>query len=271
MMKFLQRENKADPAIEDSNKDNRRNKHGAAPTELSKKNKTSIQVSSTVELEESLRLSAPRLYKIPLVPVNCSFGTVTEKEDKKIALQPMTKKERRVTGTDVTVLFAIRRPGCGACREHGLQLTELAKREKVSVVGAIKETGVDNAALLDFYDTYFHFPIYKDTKWDIYHAMGGRKISVWQALTKTGGLLKRWNQKNIVNVPTGGDIWTQGGVLIFDKHGELRYCCYENFGDEYDMDELRNAIQEARRNPSSSAESISEHSSTVGCSESSEL
>jgi hypothetical protein len=254
MMKFMQRENKADPAIEDSNNDNRRNKH-AAPTELSKNKTSSIQVSSTVELEESLRLSAPRLYKIPLVPVNCSFGTVTVKEDEEISLQAMTRKERRVTGTDVTVLFAIRRPGCGACREHGLQLTELAKQEKVCVVGAIKETGVDNAALLNFYDNYFRFPIYKDTKWDIYHAMGGRKISVWQALTKTSGLLKRWKQKNIVNDSTRGDIWTQGGVLIFDKHGELRYCFYENFGDEFDMDELRNAIQEARQSPSSSVES----------------
>lgn len=261
MMKFMQRESKADPAIKDSKEDNRRNKH-ASPTEAIK-NESSIKVSSTVELEESLRLSAPRLYKIPLVPVNCSFGVVTEKEDNKIPLQPMTRKERRVTGTDVTVLFAIRRPGCGACREHGLQLTELAKQEKVCVVGAIKETGVDNAALLDFYDTYFHFPIYKDAKWDIYHAMGGRKISTWKVLTNTSKLLKRWKQKNIVNIPFGGDIWTQGGVLIFDKQGELRYCFYENFGDEYDMDELRNAIQEARRSPSCSAESSSENASTV--------
>jgi hypothetical protein len=272
MTKFMQQENKTNPAIEDSNKDNRRSDHAVPTAELLSKNNTSIQVSSKVELAESLRLSAPRLYKIPLVPLDCSFGIVTEKEDKKIALQPMTRKERRVTGTDVTVLFAIRRPGCGACREHGLQLTELAKQEKVCVVGAIKETGgVDHAGLLDFYDTYFHFPIYKDSKWDIYHAMGGRKISVWQALTKTSGLLKRWKQKNIVNDSTGGDIWTQGGVLIFDKHGELRYCFYENFGDEYNMDELRNAIQEVRQSPSSSAEMSSEYSSTFSSESSSEL
>jgi hypothetical protein len=62
---------------------------------------------------------------------------------------------------------------------------------------AIKETGVDNAAHLDFYETYFRFPIYKDPKWDIYHAMGGRKISTWNALTNTAKLLKRFNKKNI--------------------------------------------------------------------------
>jgi hypothetical protein len=263
-MKFMQRE-KAGTAMEEPKKDNRMKKH-AAPTTEPFKNKTSIQVSSTVELEESLRLSAPRLYKIPLVPVNCSFGIVTEKQDSKIPLRPMTRKERRVAGTDATILFAIRRPGCGACREHGLQLTELAKQEKVCLVGAIKETGVDNAALFDFYETYFRFPIYKDSKWDIYHAMGGRKISIWKMLTMNSTLFKRWKQKNIVNIPFGGDIWTQGGVLIFDKHGELRYCCYENFGDEYDMDELRNAIQEARRprrSTSSSTESSSDNSNTV--------
>jgi hypothetical protein len=254
MMKLMQRE-KTDPAIEDSKKGNRRKKH-TPPTEPSSKNKqtSSIQVSSTsIELVESLRLSAPRLYKIPLIPVNCSFGIVTEKQDHKIPLQLMTRKETRIAGRDVTVLFAIRRPGCGGCREHGLQLTELAKQEKVCVVGAIKETGVDDAALLDFYDTYFHFPIYKDAKWDIYHAMGGRKISTWNLLKNTSQALKRYKEKKIVNIPFGGDLWTQGGVLIFDKGGELRHAFYENYGDEYDMDELRKAIQEARRSPSSSA------------------
>jgi hypothetical protein len=235
-------------------RNNRRNSKPATPTKPLK-NKTIVQVSSsTNKLEESLRLSAPLLYKIPLVPVNCSFGIVTEKEDKKIPLQTMTRREIRVSGADVTVLFAIRRPGCGACREHGLQLTELAKQEKVCVVGAIKETGVDNAALVDFYDTYFHFPIYKDTQWQIYHAMGGRKISTWNLLKNAIKLNKRYNKKNIVNVPFGGDIWTQGGVLIFDKHGVLRSCFYETFGDEFDTNELRQAIQEARRDPPSSAD-----------------
>jgi hypothetical protein len=72
---LMQRENNA---IEDSNKDNRRNKH-TSPTEASK-NKTSIQVSSSVKIEEPLRLSAPHLYTILLIPVDCSFGIVTEKE-----------------------------------------------------------------------------------------------------------------------------------------------------------------------------------------------
>jgi hypothetical protein len=262
MMKLMRRKDNADPAIKDTEKDNRRKNKHAAPTEQPSKNKTSITVSSTIKLEESLRLSAPRLYRIPLVPVNCSFGIVTEKEDKKIPLQRMTQRERRATGSDVTVIFAIRRPGCMMCREHGLQLTELAKQENVCVVGAIKETGAHNAALLDFYQTYFHFPIYKDTKWDIFHAMGGRKIRIWDLLKNMSKTKKRCDEKNIVGIPFGGDMWTQGGVLIFDKHGELRHCLYETCGDELDMNELRQAIQEARRSPSSLAESSPEDSST---------
>jgi hypothetical protein len=58
--------------------------------------------------------------------------------------------------------------------------------------------------------------------------------------------------------------------LFLTRLAELRYCFYEKFGDEYDMEELPNAIQEVRRKPSSTAESTSEHSSTVS-SESSEL
>jgi hypothetical protein len=126
---LMQRENNA---IEDSNKDNRRNKHTSPPEPF--KNKTSIQVSSTIELEECLRLSAPHLSKIPLISADCPFGSVTEKQDKKICRQPMTRKERRVTGTNVTVLSAIRRSGCGTCREHGFQLTKLVKQERVSML-----------------------------------------------------------------------------------------------------------------------------------------
>jgi len=36
-----------------------------------------------------------------------------------IPLKPMTNKEQKVVQSDVTVLLAIRRPGCGACRGHG--------------------------------------------------------------------------------------------------------------------------------------------------------
>jgi hypothetical protein len=79
-----------------------------------------------------------------------------------IPLKPMTNKEQKVVQSDVTVLLAIRRPGCGACRRHGRQLSELAKQENVCLAGAIKHIDVDNDALLEFYNEYFKFLIYID-------------------------------------------------------------------------------------------------------------
>jgi hypothetical protein len=85
------------------------------------------------------------------------------------------------------------------------RLTELVKQERVCVPWE----PLKRLALLDFYDTYFHFPIYKDAKWDIYHAMGGRKISTWNLLKNTSQALKRYKKRNIINIPVKGDLWTQ--------------------------------------------------------------
>jgi hypothetical protein len=108
--------------------------------------------------------------------------------------------------TDVVVVFIIRCAGCGSCREHALQLTELSKQEDSTCVCAVKEIAPkkvvkkakqaqhlpsipnlqdsssshssnrnndggtiinddDREALLDLYQNYFRFPIYKDEKW----------------------------------------------------------------------------------------------------------
>jgi hypothetical protein len=49
-------------------------------------------------------------------------------------------------------------------------------------------------------------------------------------------MIKRYNKNKINNVPFGGDIRTQGGVLIFDKQGELRYAYHENYGEELNLE-----------------------------------
>lgn len=50
-------------------------------------------------------------------------------------------------------MFAIRRPGCGACREHGLQVNQLINEincngHRISAVQIIKHINVDNTSLL---------------------------------------------------------------------------------------------------------------------------
>jgi hypothetical protein len=143
----------------------------------------------------------------------------------------------------VTVVYCIRRAGCGSCRYHGLQLTRLSKKfQNLNLFGLIKETGVDDKALLDFYADYFTFPIYKDHEQDSFRFLGNRKISVWRLLKAQPRLYQRYHKKGIKNVPFGGDIFTQGGVLLFKK-GQLRYVYYERFGDELDMEALSWAIR----------------------------
>lgn len=195
------------------------------------------------------------LYDIPLIPVDCRFGLVKERPENTMPLKSAVKKDRRAQGgCKVTILFAIRRPGCGNCREHGQQLTEINKLEQdVSFIGVMKHgSGVDDAALLDFYQHYYRFPLYKDEDWKIYKALGGRKFSFLRALALMPRLEARYKKKGIPNVPFGGDIWTQGGVMIFDREGNLRHTVYETYGEELDKETIRQAIKKARNNKPSS-------------------
>ena len=67
-------------------------------------------VMSGVELKASLRQGLKNLYKLPLVFLNCSFGIVTQ-SPAGIPLQTAVVKEAAKGGADVTIVFAVRRPG----------------------------------------------------------------------------------------------------------------------------------------------------------------
>jgi len=90
--------------------------------------------------------------------------------------------------------------------------------------------------------------LYKDERWDLFvHACGNRKLSVWKLIAKVPQLTLRYAKKNIRNIPFGGDLFTRGGVLIFDKMGKLRFVYNEKYGDEFDLEALRWAIEESRK------------------------
>lgn len=172
---------------------------------------------------------------------------VTEKPEAK-SLSRTVRRLSRKQRSEVTVVFAVRKPGCGACREHGLQLTELAAEMKdVSFMGIVKETGADDAGLVEFYEDYFHFPLYKDAKWEVYRAMGSRKLCVRRLMSGYFKAKKRLADKQIcMSRSFAGDTRLQGGVLIFDKNGTLRYACEENFGDELVLRDIAFAIRAVR-------------------------
>ena len=96
---------------------------------------------------------------------------------KKSLREAVVKERKKAKCRDVMIVFAIRRPGCGACRENGRIIAELAEEENVGCLGIIKHINVDNNALLDFYQEYFHHPIYKDEQWKVYHALGNRILT----------------------------------------------------------------------------------------------
>ena len=79
--------------------------------------------------------------------------------------------------------------------------------------------------------------------------MGGRKIGIF-GLVKTVALgAARWKSKGIEfsqrNLYANG--WMTGGVLIFDKYGNLVYAMEESPGVPFDVDRLERAIEGARK------------------------
>jgi hypothetical protein len=150
-----------------------------------------------------------------------------------------------------TVVFVVRRPGCVLCREHGQQLSELAAKEwnesTVSLIGIIKETGVDDAGLVEFHRDFFSYPLYLDAGRVLYQAFGSRRISLstwnpwrlWKGFQALGERMKRKNIEGNLK----GEGMIQGGILIFDRHGELQYAYEEDIGSELDMGTIQSAVK----------------------------
>ena len=170
-----------------------------------------------------------------------------------IRLPRMIRHERRMTGkaTDVSVVFCVRRPGCGACRIHAQALVRMVASmdPSISLVGIVKHVK-DVQAYRDFQHDYFgDLPIYRDPQWATFQALGNRKISTLKLLKLAPRMNQTYQERQVENVPLGGDIWTQGGILVLDRHANLRYVYYENYGHDLDLDEIRHAIQQARTEP----------------------
>jgi hypothetical protein len=120
-----------------------------------------------------LAVDKPSLEKISFEPLNCSFGIVrtTEVDNKKaVGFKDIVHRQRETTGADVTIVFAVRTPGCAVCRENALHISDWASslnasnvsRPKVSLVGIVKESGTPatDEAVLNFYENYFRCPLY---------------------------------------------------------------------------------------------------------------
>eukprot|EP00977_Amphora_coffeiformis_P009784 scaffold2251_cov178-Amphora_coffeaeformis.AAC.8 len=63
-----------------------------------------------IELRAPLTNNVRKLYKVPLEKLNCTFGVVTKSAETNY-LRRVVKTEGRLREADVTIVFAIRRPG----------------------------------------------------------------------------------------------------------------------------------------------------------------
>ena len=152
------------------------------------------------------------------------------------------------------------------CREHGQQLlAELllaANNEKgagadwqtqVALWGTVKEIGVDDEGLLEFYNDYYTVPLYRDVDRALYAAFGSRKIALttwnpvqlWRGYRELG---RRVAEKKISGNLKGEGL-IQGGILIFDATGTLRYAYEEEIGTPLDLDDIRAAVRAVLNEP----------------------
>lgn len=219
------------------------------------------EVPERMLLSQSLRANIKSLLTIPLIPLNCTFGVVNEKAP--VPFRSALRKEgRKANGkmSDISVVFVVRRPGCSACREHGQQLTELASEIRdASFWSIVKETGVEEQGILTFFQDYFRFPMYKDEKWLTYKAMGDRKLTPMKLLKRFLSAKGRWEKKGIPNRLKGGDLWVQGGVLIYQK-SKLRYAYEEKYAKELNIGDIRAAIMSLQQEDDMTCSDMSEES-----------
>ena len=218
----------------------------------------SARNSLTDRIRHSLRskidyANMPPLLKIPLWELNCSFDMVQKKHWRTTLLKDAVRRQRRAIRGDVTIVFAIRQAGCASCREHAKQLAELACRDpKLALMATVKETGVNDLGLLEFYQNFFQRnPIYLDEDWKLYKAMGSRRVNPLKFFLRlVASQPSYFRQKvwhSIMNFKVLKSPWMLGGVLVFNKRQELVFALEESFGKPFDMERLQLAIEEARR------------------------
>lgn len=114
--------------------------------------------------------------------------------------------------------------------------------------GLIKEMGVDDAGVLDFYNDYFPHPLFLDPTQQFYKALGSRKITTfqtWNPLRLYRGfqnMKERIARKKLEGNMIGEGI-IQGGVILFDRQGDPRAVYQEMSGQELPIEDILTALQ----------------------------
>jgi len=134
------------------------------------------------------------------------------------------------------------------------KLSDNGSADGFQFFGVVKETGVDDEGLLDFYENYYSFPLYRDVNLTFYKALGDRKIKIpWRNPWKLiKGLLfvrraaKRIKQKEIDGNLIGEGL-TKGGVIIFGPDGAPKYAYAEESLNEMPIEDIVAAMEAVKQ------------------------
>uniref|UniRef100_A0A6U2ZQW4 Redox-regulatory protein FAM213A n=1 Tax=Entomoneis paludosa TaxID=265537 RepID=A0A6U2ZQW4_9STRA len=120
--------------------------------------------------------------------------------------------------------------------------------------GIIKETGVDDEGLKEFYAKYFSFPLYRDQSFAFYQALGLRKVSLGVLLnplplfTLACEAWQRIRSKDIGgNVGGGGEGLVQGGIIVFNAKAKPVFMYEELTGEELNCVDFCASLHLARK------------------------
>lgn len=132
-------------------------------------------------------------------------------------------------------------------------MSELAaKSSDFGFWGTVKETGVDDDGLSEFYNTYYKFPLYRDVDLVTYASFGNKSIlssfTTWNPFKIYRGykdMAKRLEEKKLEGNLKGEGL-TKGGVFVLDTDGKVVYALEEITGSPLDMDSIEAAMASLR-------------------------
>eukprot|EP00970_Alexandrium_tamarense_P005238 scaffold847_cov199-Alexandrium_tamarense.AAC.7 len=130
--------------------------------------------------------------------------------------------------------------------EKDATTSELMKEFKL--FGTVKEIGVDDEGLKEFYNEHFTYPLFKDDGLVFYNEFFGKrkiKLTTYNPIKLYKGykdMTQRLKEKKLDGNYAGEGL-IQGGIVIFDKEGKVRYAYEEEIGKEIEMESIVDALK----------------------------
>ncbi len=124
-----------------------------------------------------------------------------------------------------------------------LKLAANSPLDGFELFGTVKETGVDDKGLTEFYQKHFPYPLYKDEGLVFYNDFYGKRkvglpsinpLKLYRGYKK---MSNRMEEKGLSgNFKGEGSV--QGGVIIFGTDGKPKYAYEEETGSEIPEDDI---------------------------------